>query len=125
MNFALNSPTQAQNASTSGIECINIQVIERLVLHAQVAMNAAEAAPDDRFLGLALLNPAPVLVPHRMIRPYWLVYSICRFSGLIDSISFLRRGWRALLKKVPVVPLCSTTSVLHTRCAPKSLTFAT
>jgi hypothetical protein len=67
-------------------------------------MNAAEAAPDDRFLGLALLNPAPVLVPHRMIRPYWLVYSICRFSGWMDSVPFLSQGWRVLLKKVPLCP---------------------
>jgi hypothetical protein len=107
MSFALYSATPANKS-------INIQVIERLVcLHAQVAMNAAEAAPDDRFLGLALLNPAPVLLPHRMIRPYWLVYNICRFSGWMDSVPFLRQVWRALLKKV------------LSRCAPQPLTFAT
>jgi len=63
-------------------------------------MNAAEAAEDERFLGLALVNPAPVLVPHRMIRPYWLVHAVCRLSVSIDSVSFLRPIWRFLLKKV-------------------------
>eukprot|EP00802_Teleaulax_amphioxeia_P016046 Tamp_16153.p1 GENE.Tamp_16153~~Tamp_16153.p1 ORF type:complete len:323 (-),score=33.45 Tamp_16153:517-1485(-) len=69
----------------------------------QVAMNAAEAAEDERFLGLALVNPAPVLVPHRMIRPYWLVHAVCRLSVSIDSVSFLRPIWRFLLKKVVVM----------------------
>ena len=69
---------------------------------AQVVQNVVEAAPDDRFLGLALVNPAPLLVTHRMIRPYWLVRSVCLISTLVDSVPPLRGNWRKLLKRLQV-----------------------
>ena len=69
---------------------------------AQVVQNVVEAAPDDRFLGLALVNPAPLLVTHRMIRPYWLVRSVCLLSTLVDSVPPLRGNWRKLLKRLQV-----------------------
>ena len=52
------------------------------------------AAADGRFLGLALLSPAPLLVPHKMIRPYWLVKAVCSLSTKIDSLSAVRGAWR-------------------------------
>jgi pimeloyl-ACP methyl ester carboxylesterase len=70
---------------------------------AQVVQNAAETAPDDRFLGLALINPAPLLVPHRMIRPYWLVRAVCYFSTVVDSLPVLRVGFRFFLRKIVVL----------------------
>jgi len=84
-------------------------------LGGQVAMNYTLLQPS-RVAGLILLSPAPLFVPHRMIRPYWLVHSMTALHKRIDSTP-LRPLWRHALRLIWILwgftPRISTGAVSH------------